>query len=87
MKNTVQNETISYALSFGEKSKFDESTLMIFKEFGAKSTGELYNGRVPRSFFTMIQDYNQMVKYLDKNLIWDKVICPLNDALPEESNE
>ena len=73
MKNTVQNETISYSLSFGEKSKFDESTLLIFKEFGAKSANELYNRRVPRSYFTMIQDYNQMVKYLDKALIWAKV--------------
>ena len=38
-KNVVQNETSSYALGFGIKSKFDEMTLEIFKEFGAKSVG------------------------------------------------
>ena len=44
MKNAIQSETISYALGFGEKSKFDEKTLLIFSEFGAKLVGELYNG-------------------------------------------
>ena len=43
MKNAVQSETESYALGFGEKSLFDESTLKIFQEFGAKSTGEQFN--------------------------------------------
>ena len=54
MKNAVQNETMSYALGFGEKSKFDETTLEIFKEFGAKSIDELYNGKTPRSYLFMI---------------------------------
>ena len=54
MKNAVQNETSSYALDFGEKSKFDEKTLLIFKEFGAKSVGELYNGEIPRAYFSMV---------------------------------
>ena len=27
MKNAIQSETISYALGFGERSKFDELTL------------------------------------------------------------
>ena len=40
MKNTVQNETESYALGFGEMSKFDETTLEIFKEYCAKTVGE-----------------------------------------------
>ena len=43
MKNAVQNETSSYAISFGEKSKFDEKTLLIFKEFGAKLANEHFN--------------------------------------------
>ena len=43
MQNCVQNETSRYTLGFGEKSKFDEATLEIFKEFGAKSVGELFN--------------------------------------------
>ena len=51
MKNAVQNESARYALGFGEKSKFDETTLEIFKEFGAKSVGELFNGKDPRSYF------------------------------------
>ena len=54
MKNAVQNETSSYALSFGEKSKFDEKTLLIFSEFGAKLVGELYNGEIPRAYFSMV---------------------------------
>ena len=44
MKNAVQNETMSYALGFGEKSKFDETTLNIFKEFTAKSEDKPHNG-------------------------------------------
>ena len=44
MKNAVQNETSKYALSFGEKSKFDQTTLRIFKEFGAKSVDDLFHG-------------------------------------------
>ena len=54
MKNAVQNETSSYALGFGEKSKFDEKTLLIFSEFGAKLVGELYNGEIPRAYFSMV---------------------------------
>ena len=58
MKNAVQNETESYSLGFGEKSKFDQTTLRIFKEFAAKVVGDFFEGRAPRSFFSMIQDYN-----------------------------
>ena len=58
MKNAIQNETESYELGFGERSKFDQTTLQIFKEFGAKVVGELFQGEEPRSFFSMIQDYN-----------------------------
>ena len=38
LKNAIQKETATYALSFGDKSKSDEMTLLIFKEFGAKIT-------------------------------------------------
>ena len=58
MKNAVQSETMSYALGFGERSKFDQTTLKIFKEFGAKAVGELFNGQEPRTYFHMIHDYN-----------------------------
>ena len=51
MKNTVQNETESYVLGFGDKSKFDETTLEIFKEFGARIVGDKFNGKDPRSYF------------------------------------
>ena len=61
-KNSIQNETTtSYALGFGVKSKFNEMTLEIFKEFGAKSEGKLFNEKEPRPYFTMIQDYNTIV--------------------------
>ena len=53
-KNAIQNETGSYALGFGEKSKFDEATLNIFKEFTAKSENKLYNGEIARSYFSLI---------------------------------
>ena len=42
MKNSVVNETSSYTLGFGEKTKFDEITLEIFKEFSAKASDQLY---------------------------------------------
>ena len=64
-KNAIQNETASYTLGFGEKSKFDETTLAIFKEFAAKSADENYNGEPPRSYFSLIKDYNLIVKDLD----------------------
>ena len=57
MKNAIQNETSKYALSFGEKSRFDETSLRIFKEFGAKTADNLFDGKIPRSYFEMIQDY------------------------------
>ena len=34
---------MSYSLGFGVKSKFDEMTLDIFEEFGAKSEEKLFN--------------------------------------------
>ena len=74
MKNCVQSETESYALGFGEMSKFDETTLRIFKEFGAKSAGELFNGKDPRPYFEMIQDYNEIVEDLDKAFVWSKAL-------------
>ena len=74
MKNAIQNETSSFALGFGEKSKFDETTLDIYKEFSAKSTNELYKGKIPRSYFLMMKDFNKLVKALDKQFIWSKVL-------------
>ena len=55
--NAIQNETASFALGFGEKSKFDERTLEIFKEFTAKFQNALYNGKIPRSYFSLIQNF------------------------------
>ena len=72
MKNAVQNETMSYALGFGEKSKFDEATLEIFKEFGAKSIDQLYKGKTPRSYLFMIQEYTKVVRDVDKKFVWCK---------------
>ena len=65
---------MSYALGFGERSKFDQTTLQIFKEFGAKVIGELHNGKAPRSYFQMILDFNKIVQDLDKAFIWSKSI-------------
>ena len=65
---------MSYALGFGVKSKFNETTLEIFKEFGAKSEGKLFNEKKPRAYFTMIQDYNKIVKDIDRSFIWGKAL-------------
>ena len=53
-KNAIQNETGSFALGFGEKSQFDQTTLNIFREFTAKSENKLYNGQTPRAYFSLI---------------------------------
>ena len=83
MKNAIQNETASYTLGFGEKSKFDQTTLQIFREFGAKVVGELFNGKVPRPYFQMIQDYNQIVKDLDKAFVWCRAISSKVNSMVE----
>ena len=73
-KNAIQNETDSFALGFGEKSKFDETTLQIFREFSAKSTNQLYNKKIPQSYFYQIKGYNLILDDLDKDFVWRKVI-------------
>ena len=65
---------MSYALGFGVKSKFNQKTLEIFEEFGAKSEGKLFNKKEPRPYFTMIQDYNTIVQDLDQSFIWGKAL-------------
>ena len=45
----------------------------IFKEFAAKTANVDYNGQAPRQFFEMIQDFDAIVKLLDKKFIWCKV--------------
>ena len=70
MKNAVQIETSRYALGFGGSSKFDAATVELFKEFAAKSEGEKFNGKEPRSYFHMLKEYEQIVSYLDKKFIW-----------------
>ena len=72
MKNALQNETTSFSLSFGDKSKSDEMTLQIFREFGAKIMNQEFNGQAPRPYFSMITDYNKMIEDLDKAFVWDK---------------
>ena len=74
MRNAIQNETATYTLSFGEKSKFFETTLKIFKEFGAKSIDQPFKGHLPRTYFSMIQDYSEIVKDLDKAFVWGKAL-------------
>ena len=75
-KNSIQNETSKYSLGCGEKSKFDEVTLKIFKEFGAKVSSEnsFDNDQETKSYFTMIEDYNEVVKDLDQKFIWDMAV-------------
>ena len=45
----------------------------IFKEYGARIAGEKFNGKEPRSFFEIIQDFNNIVEVFDKKFTWDKV--------------
>ena len=74
MKNTMQNETVSYALSFKGYSKFNAASRELFMEYGAKSDKQLYNGQQPRDYFMMLQDYVQLVEDLDRPFIWSKVV-------------
>ena len=65
-KSTLQNETQSYGLGFGQQSESDKQNLEIFKEYGARIAGEKFNGEEPRSFFEIIQDFNNIVEDFDK---------------------
>ena len=38
----------------------------IFKEYGARIADEKFNGKEPRSFFKIIQDFNNIVEVFDK---------------------
>ena len=76
-KNSIQNETSKYSLGCGEKSKFDEVTLRIFKEFGEKVKSENNSSETDqeiKSYFTMIEDFNEVVKDLDQRFIWDMAV-------------
>ena len=74
MQNTVQNETSSYALSFGggDRSIFDSKSSSLFKEFAAKIMNENYDGLKPRTYLGMLQDYDKLVVELDKPFVWDR---------------
>ena len=61
----MQIETSRYAISFAGSSKFEEATVQIFKEFAAKTEGEKFNGQEPRSYFSMLKEYEKIVDYLD----------------------
>ena len=73
-KSTVQNETQSYSIGFGQMSESDKQNLEIFKEYGARLAGEKYNGKEPRTFFEMMQDFNEIAQTFDIKFTWDKVI-------------
>ena len=53
-KSTVQNETQSYALGFGQPSVSDELYLRIFQEYAARMAGEKFEGKEPRPSFEII---------------------------------
>ena len=50
-RNAVQNETVRFALRFGEKSQFVDKTLEIFKEFSAKTKGKTMDAKTHRTYF------------------------------------
>ena len=56
------------------ESKFNEATLKIFKEFAAKSIGKSSDGKEHRPYFSMIQDFNAIVKDLDQAFKWSKAL-------------
>ena len=43
----------------------DQQNLEIFKEYGARLAGEKYNGKEPRTFFELMQDFNWIVDTFD----------------------
>ena len=54
-------------------SESDMQNLEIFKEYGARITGEKYKSNDPRTFFELMQDFNRIVQTFDKKFTWDKV--------------
>ena len=54
-------------------SESDMQNLEIFKEYGARLAKEQYNGKEPRAFIELMQDFNRIVQTFDKKFIWDKV--------------
>ena len=72
-KSTVQNETQSYALGFGQQSESDRRYLRLFQEYAARMAGEEFEGKDPRPYFEIIQDFNEIVEVYDKQFTWDKV--------------
>ena len=54
-------------------SESDMQNLEIFREYGARIAGEKYNGKQPRSFFELMQEFNRIVQTFDKKFTWDKV--------------
>ena len=59
--------------------------MKIFKEFAAKIAGQNYNDQAPKTFFEVIQDFDAIVKVLDKKFIWNKVSQKTEDNFIPES--
>ena len=47
-------------------SESDMQNLEIFKEYGARISGEKYKGEDPRTFFELMQEFNTMRTKLSK---------------------
>ena len=47
--------------------------LEIFREYGARIAKEEYNGKQPRAFFDLMQDFNRIVESFDNKFTWAKV--------------
>ena len=54
-------------------SESDMQNLEIFKEYGARLADEKYDGKEPRTFFELMQDFNRIVQTFDEKFTWDKV--------------
>ena len=52
----------------------------IFKEYGARISGEKYKGEDPRTFFELMQEFNRIVQTFDTKFTWDKVISQNSSA-------
>ena len=66
----VTNNTETFSLSFGEKSKSDLSTEVLFKDYCAKFASE----ENAESYFQMLSKYQESVEDLMNEIVWEDVL-------------
>ena len=68
-KAVVTNNTKSYSLSFGQKSKSDIFTEDLFRDYAAKFAKE----KDAKSYFEMLSKHQESVEDLQNEIVWEDV--------------